>query len=128
MMLWSYLMLCSYIEPKDLFLKTRPGETVRAERGVEQGDPWGPFLFALVFAWATEQIAPLLTQRTGGQGLLVLLLDDLSVVAPLGIMAEVCPLLRAALASLGLSFPLLSSPGLSWSLLNLSNCTNHASF
>ena len=48
----------SYLEPKDLFLKARKGETVRAERGVEQGDPWGPFLFALVFASATDKIAP----------------------------------------------------------------------
>ena len=69
-----------------------------SERGVEQGDPWGSFLFALGLVTAIAEVAPWLQEHAGGRAVLIALLDDLSVVAPLRTLAAPTLLSRAGYA------------------------------
>ena len=92
----------AYRAPKRLSVWGRPGEAVLAERGVEQGDVWGPFLFALGLVLVLSRGRDWLAAR-GLLGLLVALMDDLAVVAALEPLAELLPVLSAALAEVGLT-------------------------
>ena len=53
-----------------------------AERGVEQGDPWGLFLFALGFINALLAGSAWL-EENGFRGMVMALMDGLNIVAPL---------------------------------------------
>ena len=64
--------------------------------GVEQGDPWGPFLFALGFVHVLCFGASWL-ERHGLLGGVLALMDDLTVVAPLARLAELFPVLSESL-------------------------------
>ena len=82
-----------YRSPKKLHVRGSAG-MVAAERGVEQGDPWGPFLFALGLAETVEELLRTLDESPEKRYLAVALLDDITVAAPLGELARVCPLLQ----------------------------------
>ena len=96
----------AYQRGKRLLVRGRPGEYVLAERGVEQGDPWGPFLFALGLVLALADVAPWLAADSGNKAAVVALLDDLSIVAPLNTLSRLLPVLRPALQAIGLDLNL----------------------
>ena len=58
---------------------------------MEQGDPWGPFLFALGLTDTVEELVRSFGESPQRRFLAIALLDDITVAAPLAELARVCP-------------------------------------